>query len=54
MSAPLEPSPYTTAIERLLELRWAEAEATLLRAEGDIAHWASVEAQIAAQEDRSG
>jgi len=42
-----------TALEALTRIRWAEATIAAMKAESVIAHYASLEAQLAAAEDRA-
>ena len=51
MSTP--PADTIGALEILLRLRWAEALLAAREAEGEIAEYASHEAQVAAAEDKA-
>jgi hypothetical protein len=52
MSTPPAPDrPHSAHLEFLLRLRFAEAFLAAREAEDIVAHWASVEAQLAAAED---
>ena len=42
-----EAGPYMTALEALVRIRFAEASLAAMEAEGVIAHYASIEAQLA-------